>query len=337
MSIAADSKTITIMGLRKPQLLIKVVTPAGVPVGGIKVDVGSVVWELTPLRLGLFTKTTDDNGLVYIDGMLPGGYLVHAYTEDLHVQGTPSQVSIDLLGKATPDTLTLTLHAAPWYYTLKVTYPTAIGVTLANIMAAMLDVEKKYLGAHFDEVRVIGPTTEIDFHITEQSPLVITTALLVGIFAGLAILIIAGVVGWILVERFVPPAEKKPGEFIAPDGTTYTDQEALATYLISKGDPDPYQCAYQGCNLRFATKAEKLSHMETFHKVEKIPIIEIAGIIAFGIVVISIASMLLGRPVILPAAPPSVLRAEEEQKRVEEKRRRAEEEQRRLKEERPSR
>jgi len=325
MSIAADSKIITLMGPRKPQLLVKVAATDGTPIGGVKVDVGSVIWELTPLRLGLFTKTTDDNGLVSIDGLLPGGYLIHAYDESRHVQGTPSQTTVDLLGKASPDTLNLTLHAAPWYYTMKITYPAVVGVALAQIMSAMLDVEKQYLGAHFDEVRVIGETVEIDFHITEESPLVITTSLVVGIFVGLGILIVLGVVAWILIERFVPPAQKGPGQFIAPDGKTFTDQAALAQYLISKADPKPWMCAYVGCNLRFATEGEKIAHMEQFHRVEEIPLIELAGIAALAVVVIFVASSYMGKPVILPVAGAEAMRAQEEARRREEEERRRQE------------
>jgi len=323
MSVAADSKIITIMGPRKPQLLVKVVSVDGVPIGGVKVDVGSIIWELTPLRLGLFTKTTDDNGLVSIDGLLPGGYLIHAYDESRHVQGTPGQTTVDLLGKASPDTLNLTLHAAPWYYTLKITYPAVIGIGLAQIMSAMLDVEKAYMGAHFDEVRVIGETVEIDFHITEESPFVITPALVVAIFVGLGVLIVLGVVSWVLVERFIPPAQK---DRFCVDGVCFSDQAGLAQYLIGKGDPKPWMCAYVGCNLRFSTEGEKIAHMEQFHKVEEIPIIEIAAIVAAAIVVIGLGSAAMGRPVVLPITGEEAerLRAEEARRREEEERARAE-------------
>lgn len=324
MSVAADSKVITIQGPRKPQLSILVTTPQGVPIEGATVEVGSIVWELTPWRPGIFTKTTDADGKVSLDGMLPGGYLIQAYDEELHVQATPAGVNIDLLGKASPDSLTMSMHAAPWYYTLKITYPEVIGVVPATIMGKMLEIEKQFAEARFDEVRVKGSAVEIDFHIVSASPFVITGSIILAIFAGIALLIIIGVIAWILTERYVAPEQKGADEFIAPDGSTHKDQAALAQYLISQKDPKPWQCAYVGCNLRFATEGEKIAHMEQFHKVEKIPVVEIVAIIAVAAVSTIVLSKLLGGPVVLPA----------ETRLEEARRRRAEEEQRRLEEER---
>lgn len=298
--IATDTKTVTV---RRPQVAIRVTTPDGVPLPKSKVDVGSVLWEFTPFRV-VFTKETDEKGYVYLDGMLPGGYIVHAYDEGLEVQGTPASLNVDLFGKATPDNLTFKLHAAPWYYTLSVTYPAVIGVLAAAVMGKMIEVEKQYFGAHFDAVRVEGDTVEIDFHSTVESPFVLTTGILLAIFIGLGILIILGVVAWILKETYIPPAQKGKDEFIAPDGTKFSDQESLADYLKTKKDPNPYMCAYRGCNLRFPTEAEKLEHMKTFHKAE-FPLTTIAIIAGIVITAIVVLPQIFGGPSVMMYPPQS--------------------------------
>jgi len=293
-SVAADTRTISI---RRPQAAVRVTTPDGTPIVGAKVDVGSVLWELTPFRV-VFTKETDGNGYVYLDGLLPGGYLIHAYKLDLQVQGTPAGISVDLLGKATPDNLQIKLHGAPWYYTLTVTYPEVIGVAAAQIMAKMLEIERDYFGAHFDEVRVVGASVEIDFHLTAGSPFVITSGIVLAILVGLGILIILGVIAWILKERYIPPTQKGEGQFEAPDGSKFNDQASLAQYLTSKKDPKPYMCAYQGCNLRFTTESEKLAHMETFHKAE-LPWGTIAIAVALTIIGIVVLPKVFGGPQVM--------------------------------------
>jgi len=151
---------------------------------------------------------------------------------------------------------------------LKVTFPTIIGVLPSTIMGKMLEIEVTYLGAHFDEVRVVGATVEIDYHITEESPLVLTGSVIVAVFVGLGFLILLGVVSWILVARFKPPAQKKKFPCPIPGcDESFTDQAGLANHLITvHDDPHPYMCAYEGCNLRFSTEAEKLTHMDQFHK-----------------------------------------------------------------------
>jgi len=262
-----ETKQVVIKLMAKPQFVVEVTLPDGTPVEGATVEIGSVLWELLPLKF-VTRLRTDGAGQVYVRGMLPGGYLIQAYKEEENVQATPAQVSIDFLDKATPDKLKMALHAAPWFYTLKVKYPAVVGVLPAAIMGKMLEVEAKYLGAHFDEVRVVGESVEIDYHITQESPLVLTGSVITAIFVGLGLLILLGVVSWILIARFKPPAQKKKFPCPIPGcDESFTDQAGLATHLITvHSDPHPWMCAYEGCNLRFSTEAEKLAHMDQFHK-----------------------------------------------------------------------
>lgn len=274
-----ETKQVVIKLMAKPQFVVAVTLPDGTPVEGATVEIGSVLWELLPLKF--VTKLrTDGGGQVYVRGFLPGSYLIQAYKADDHVQATPGKVSIDVYGKATPDKLTMSVHAAPWHYTLKVRYPAVVGVLPAAIMGKILDIEAKYPGTRFDEVRVSAEIVEIDYHITEESPFVITGSVIVAIFAGLAILILIGVVSWLLIERYKPPTQKE--EFPCPIpgcDETFPDQAGLANHLIEvHNDPHPWMCPYEGCNLRFATEEEKLAHMKTHEK--KLPLVQIAGILA---------------------------------------------------------
>lgn len=218
--------------------------------------------------------------------MLPGSYLIQAYKESEHVQATPAQISIDFYEKATPDKLTMELHAAPWYYTLKVSYPAVVGVLPATIMAELIKIEGKYAGAYFEEVRVVDSSLEIDYRIVEESPLVITGAIIAAIFVGLGILVLLGVVSWLLYERYKPPTQKKKFPCPIPGcDQSFPDQAGLADHLTSvHKDPHPWMCAYEGCNLRFSTEAEKLAHMEQFH-VKELPLVKIAAILGVAYVI----------------------------------------------------
>ena len=262
-----ETKQVVIKLMAKPQFVVEVTLPDGTPVEGATVEIGSVLWELLPLKF-VTKMRTDGAGQVYVRGMLPGSYLIQAYKEDEHVQATPAQVSIDVYDKATPDKLKMVLHAAPWFYTLKVRYPAVVGVLPVAIMGKMLEVEAKYLGTRFDEVRVVGETVEIDYHIDQESPLVLTGSVITAIFVGLGILILLGVVSWILIARFKPPTPKKKFPCPIPGcDKSFPDQAGLATHLKEvHNDPHPWMCAYVGCNLRFSTEAEKIAHMDQFHK-----------------------------------------------------------------------
>jgi len=276
-----ETKQITIKLMpTKPQFVVEVTLPDGTPVEGATVEIGSVIWELLPLKFVTRLKT-DVAGQAYVQGMLPGSYFIQAFKEAESVQATPTQVSVDLYGKATPDTFKMALHAAPWYYTLKVKFPVIVGVLPASIMGKMLEVEAKYLGTRFDEVRVIGETVEIDYHIDQESPLVLTGSVIVAIFAGLGLLILLGVVSWLLLERYKPPTPKKKFPCPIPGcDKSFPDQAGLATHLIDDHqNPYPWMCAYEGCSLRFSTEAEKLAHMEQFH-FKKLPLTQIAVIFA---------------------------------------------------------
>lgn len=275
-----ETKQVVIKLMAKPQFVVEVTLPDGTPVEGATVEIGSVLWELLPLKF-VTKMRTDGAGQVYVRGMLPGGYLIQAYKEEESVQATPAQVSIDVYGKATPDTLKMALHAAPWYYTLKVKYPGVIGVLPAAIMGKMLEVEAKYPGTNIDEVRVVGEAVEIDYHIDQESPLVLTGGVIVAIFVGLGLLILLGVVSWLLFERYKPPTPKKKFPCPIPGcDKSFPDQAGLATHLIDDhNDPHPWMCAYEGCSLRFSTEAEKIAHMEQFH-FKKLPLTKIASIVA---------------------------------------------------------
>ena len=272
-----DTKQITIKLTARPQVRVAVTLPDGTPVEGATVEVGSVLWELLPFKF-VTRKTTDALGVADFSGLLPGGYLIQAYKEAEHVQATPRQLSINVYGKATPERLEMRAHAAPWYYTLKVTYPAVVGVLPATIMAELIKIEGKYAGTYFEEVRVVNSTVEIDYRIVEKSPFVLTGTIILAIFAGLAILILIGVVSWLLIERYKPPKTKK--EFPCPfSDASFPDQASLAAHLIDvHGDAHPWMCAYEGCNLRFATEAEKLAHMETHEK--KLPLVQITAIVS---------------------------------------------------------
>lgn len=289
-----ETKQVVIKLMAKPQFVVEVTLPDGTPVEGATVEIGSVLWELLPLKF-VTKMRTDGAGQVYVRGMLPGGYLIQAYKEEESVQATPAQVSVDFYGKATPDKLKMALHAAPWYYTLKVKYPVVVGVLPAAIMGKMLEVEAKYLGARFDEVRVVGETVEIDYHIDQASPLVLTGSMIVAIFAGLAFLILLGVVSWLLFERYKPPTPKKKFPCPIPGcAKSFSDQAGLADHLIEvHNDAHPWMCAYEGCNLRFSTDAEKLAHMEQFH-FKKLPLTEIAGILAAAAAVAYVLGKMFG-------------------------------------------
>lgn len=275
-----ETKQVTIKLMAEPQFVVEVTLPDGTPVEGATVEIGSVIWELLPLKFVTKMKT-DVSGQVYVQGMLPGSYLIQAYEVEESVQATPTQVSIDVYGKATPNTLKMALHAAPWHYTLKIKYPVVIGVLPAAIMGKMLEVEAKYFGTRFDEVRVVRETVEIDYHIDQMSPLVLTGSVIVAIFAGLGILILLGVISWTLLERYKPPTPKKKFPCPIPGcDKSFPDQAGLATHLIDDHkDPHPWMCAYVGCSLRFSSEAEKIAHMEQFH-FKKLPLTQIAVIFA---------------------------------------------------------
>lgn len=288
-----DTKQITVKLMVKPQFVVLVTLPDGTPVEGATVEIGSVLWELLPLKF--VTKLrTDGAGQTYVRGMLPGSYLIQAYKEDDHVQAAPEKVNIDVYGKATPDKLKMIIHAAPWFYTLKVKYPAVVGVLPATIMAELIKIEAKYPGTYFEEVRVVNSTVEIDYRIVEESPFVVTGSIIVAIFAGLAILILLGVVSWLLYERYKPPKPKERFPCPIPGcDESFPDQAGLADHLTNvHTDAHPWMCVYEGCDLRFSTEAEKLAHMDQFH-FKKLPLVEIAGILAAAAAVAYVLGKLL--------------------------------------------
>lgn len=290
-----ETKQITIKLAAKPQVNVVVTLPDGTPVVGATVEVSSVLWELLPLKY--VTKyTTDYSGHVYVNGMLPGGYLIQAYKADDHAQAMPEKVGVNIYEKAVPNKLTMVLHAAPWYYTLKIKYPSVIGVLPAKIMSELIKIEGKYAGTYFEEIRVVDSTVEIDYRIVEESPFVVTGSIIVAIFVGLGFLILLGVVSWLLVERYKAPKPKKKFPCPIPGcDESFPDQAGLAIHLKDvHHDLHPWMCAYEGCDLRFSTEAEKVAHMEQFH-FKELPLVKIVSIVAaFGAVAYVLGKMLSG-------------------------------------------
>lgn len=259
-------------------------------------DASVEIWQPFPDFKRVDSTLTDEEGKAYLDWGYPGDYFILASKAAEITQSEFVQFSISKQAVASPNKFDLKCHGAPWYYTMTLTYDRAMTATkdqMAQIWEELKNIEASNPTLIFHNVEISGTDVIIDFELQAHSLLLIIALAVALLIKALPMIIIAiGIVATIylvalrLTEAYKAPTPKK--EFIAPDGTKFTDQASIASYLEGKGDPTPWLCAYEGCNLRFSTEAEKLTHINQYHKPAVFPWVSIAIVAAAAFVIIKI-------------------------------------------------
>jgi hypothetical protein len=250
-------------------------------------DASVEIWQPFPDFKMVALAKTDEEGKAWLDWAYPGEYFLLATKV---IEGTQSEFvkfTVDEKGVASPSKFDLKCHGAPWFYRMTLTYDRSMTATDEQMVALWDGLKKMEISnpdLTFHNLTINGADVLIDFELKAHSLILTIAAAIALIIAaigphlvalGIAIAIV--LIAIAIIEYYKPPAQKT--KFVAPDGTEFPDQASLADYLISKADPHPWVCPYEGCNMRFSTEAEKLTHIQQFH-VKEWPLVQIAAIVS---------------------------------------------------------